>query len=185
MLYQFKYLLDDNDYLEFNKFHMYNSLSNKKAIIALRLAVPILMTINLLLFQKSYQKLETLVISIIIIAVFSIIWALLVKPLLLLVLKANIKMLKKDGKLPYGKDVLMEFGEQNFIETTKETETKTNYSQIEKITLGNTAIYIYINSIQAYIIPFSVFTGDESKEAFLTFINQKAAINIEKIKKSE
>lgn len=85
----------------------------------------------------------------------------------------QIKMIKKEGKLPYGKEVFARFDDQLFMETANGNESKIDYANIEKIAVGQKAIYIYIGAIQAFIIPFSVFEDEEKREEFLTFLNHK------------
>lgn len=174
-MYQFKYMLNDDDYWEFNKFHLSNAPANKKALLVLRLMVPVILAISSLLSLNNYKNFYELIAQIILFVIFSVAWFFIVKPLTMLIMKLNIKIIKKDGKLPYGKDVLIQFEEDFFIETTNETETKTKYTSIEKIAAGgNRAIYIYISSVQAFIIPFSVFESEKQRDAFLAFINYKA-----------
>ena len=49
----------------------------------------------------------------------------------------------------------------------------TNYALIEKIAVTDRAIYIYTNSLSAYIIPVSVFATEAEKSEFLEFISSK------------
>jgi len=45
------------------------------------------------------------------------------------------------------------------------------YDNIEKIMIGNDTVYIFINSIQAAIVPFTVFKTEQEKNEFIHFIN--------------
>ena len=36
------------------------------------------------------------------------------------------------------------------------------------------AVYIYQNSVQAFIVPFSAFKSDEERKEFIAFISEKA-----------
>ena len=40
-MYQFKYSLNDNDYMEFNKHHLFNAPLGKKVLLILRAMVPV------------------------------------------------------------------------------------------------------------------------------------------------
>ena len=91
-------------------------------------------------------------------------------------MKKYIELMKKDGKLPYGKETLIRFEEDFFIDTDEINEVKIKYSSIEKIAICAQAIYIYISVQQASIIPLSVFETEEQKAAFLAFIHNKAGI---------
>ncbi|MDR0288146.1 MAG: YcxB family protein [Clostridiales bacterium] len=173
-MYQFKYILNDEDYWEFNKFHLLNAPSNKKNIIMIRLFILIFFALAVLVSLKDFDEVSDLLTLIIVYAVIYGILFFAVKPFFLRMAKRQIKNIKKDGKLPYGKDILINFNEDCFIETTSYHETKTKYSVVEKVVTGNTALYIYTSSIQAVIIPFSAFESDEQKNMFVSFINNKA-----------
>ena len=81
-------------------------------------------------------------------------------------------MMKKDGKTPYGSDTLIRFYDDFLIDTTNDTETKIKYASIEKIWINNkSAIYLFFNAVQAFVVPFSVFETEEQKAGFLEFIN--------------
>ena len=58
-----------------------------------------------------------------------------------------------------------------------EAETKIKYTAMERIEINKNAIYIYFNSIQACIIPFSVFESEKQKSEFIEFINNKVKIS--------
>lgn len=180
MIYQFKYLLHDSDYMEFNKFHLRNSPLFQKAIIIFRLIVPILLLLYLVVLEESYKNLDDLVLSILITAFLSIAWGLIVKPLFLLGVKITIKLEKKSGKLPYGKEMQIEFYESFLIDTTEDIVTSVNYTGIKRIGVSDTAMYLYISAIQAFVIPISVFKSEEERERFLTFINNKVPVSIDK-----
>ena len=137
----------------------------------MRLKLPI--NKKVLLLITTYENTAMIFTTILLYTIISVIWFFVVKPLFMLVMKLNIKLIKKDGRLPYGKDVLIQFNEDYFIENTNETESKVKYEIIEKIVCGMYAIYIYISSIQAFIVPFSVFENEEQRNEFLEFVNNK------------
>ena len=172
-MYRFNYVLTEKDYLEFNKIHMLRSPANKKFNTMLRFFIPAFLFLMILISWGSYENQDELIGSIIINLVFSLIWFFAFKPLNGWFLKLNIKMMKKRGKLPYSKEGSIQFDEDFIVDSTEEQETKVKYKAVERIVLGDNAVYIYISSIQAFIVPFSVFKNDEQKAEFLAFINNK------------
>jgi len=105
--------------------------------------------------------------------IFYVILWIAMKPLTEFILKVQIEMVKKEGKLPYDRDITMEFYKDYFVEITNETENKTNYTKIEKIIIGDNAIYIFVSAMQSYIIPFSVFKSEKQRSKFEFFIKNK------------
>ncbi len=178
-MYKFEYSLTDSDYIKFNIFHTFNSKSGKKNMLTLRLIVPVILFFILFipLINKENRDIIFFSSTIFIYLVSSIICFFLAKHFQIYFIKKMVKRIKKDGKLPYGKNNLIKF-DQNFIyEVNDKIETKTKYTVLENIMVDDNAIYIYFSAIQAYIIPFRVFENDEQKEAFLEFINDKIKSN--------
>ena len=86
-----------------------------------------------------------------------------------------IKM-KKEGRLPYSNEAILKFDDEKIHEIAPNTENITKYSLIEKIAVTEKAIYIYISSVQAYILPVTAFSAEIEKLKFLEFINMKVDI---------
>ena len=80
--------------------------------------------------------------------------------------------MKKNGKLPYDKNVQMCFDEDSFINISEMGEMKVAYTGIEKVYEGTKHIYIYVNVSQAHIIPLHVFESEAQKDEFLAFIRR-------------
>ena len=51
-MYQFKFSLNDDDYFEFNKYHMFNAPASKKSLAFSKLLFPILLAVILLLHHS-------------------------------------------------------------------------------------------------------------------------------------
>ena len=174
-MYKFSYTLNDTDYLEFNIFHANNSAVYKKQLLVLRLLLPLVLAVLLLVYYTYNRDPLELLIKGIVYAIGSLLWFFVAKSLRTSSIKSNIKAMKKSGKLPFGKNTEIQFGEDDIHDISELSESKIKYSVIEKIAMGKNAIYIYFSSIQAFIIPFSVFENEEQKADFLAFINQKFA----------
>lgn len=175
-MYQFKYILNDKDYWEFNKYYISNARAGKIMLWIIRLFIVIACINNIISTLKNPEEEYDLMFAIILIflyAIVAVIFFFIAKILILLITKIYIKLMKKDGKLPYGSDVYMQFDDDFFVENTNETEIKTKYESVEKIVVYKNYTYIYISSIQAFIIPSFVFETKEQKSEFLTFINHK------------
>ena len=83
--------------------------------------------------------------------------------------------MKKNGKLPYSDYATLEFFDDYFLETTENTKTEVKYDAVFKVRVNKPkAIYIYQNTVLAYIIPFDAFASDTEREKFIEFIYQKS-----------
>ena len=72
-------------------------------------------------------------------------------------------------------------GEQSIIlkeEYLENTSTsgceQLKYSMIEKIEMDVECMYIYKNSISAFVIPFSAFSSQEEKDKFIKMLKEKS-----------
>ena len=86
------------------------------------------------------------------------------------IIKFQIAVLKKDGKLPISKSNRLQFEDEFIHEFTDFAETKIRYASIERIEEGAYAIYAYFSAVQAIIIPFSVFDSAVAKEEFVSWL---------------
>mgnify|MGYP001954218965 CR=1 FL=1 len=81
--------------------------------------------------------------------------------------------MKKEGRLPYNNEAIIKFDDEGIHEISSDNESNVKYSTIEKIAVTEKAIYIYVNSVQACILPVTAFSQDSEKQRFLEFINSK------------
>lgn len=176
MKFQLNINLNDNDYLEYNDFWLFRSHYGKKQIIGLRLfAVALVAVIFLISLFGGGFSLETLIGKIPMVIVL-ILFQITLKPIFILYLKTHFKNLKKKGKMGYSPSSCMEFYDDVFVEITPDNKTEQKYSSIERISIvGNKTIYIHINNIAAYILPFRCFESKEQIDSFLEFIKSKCA----------
>jgi len=176
MHYTFDFNLDENYYLEFNIYHNYNSKASKRILLSVQLLFPAVLIVSFLINLTKHESAIEMVPSgislILAIVFFLVVFRFLFKSSL----KWTIRLMKKEGRLPFSKNNRLQFDEENIYEFTEVTESKFKYSTIEKIAENDNAIYIYISAMQAIIIPFSVFKGEAEKEEFITFIKRKKRV---------
>lgn len=84
--------------------------------------------------------------------------------------------MKREGRLPYSNQAIFKFDNEKMQEITPNSESVIKYSLVEKIAVTENAIYIYISSVQAYILPVTAFTDEMEKVKFLEFIKMKSDI---------
>lgn len=174
MKFQFEVHLNDQDYLDYNKFWMLRSHYGKKQMRSFRIMIAALLGVVILYFLFRGGFTAYSLVSILPTVIFLILLELALAPLFGFFLKGHLKSLKKKGKMGYAPDSVMEFYEDSFVETTPENKTEQKYSAIERISVvNNTTIYLHINNIMAYILPFSCFESKEQYDEFFEFITTK------------
>jgi len=176
-MYTFEYTLDEADYLEFNKFLYIESRETaqmKKIRKPVYFAIYFSFVAVLILSGITYEGL----ISVIMIALACVVATLMLfiifwKRIALFFIMLSINYVKKDGKSLFGKENKIHFDEISIHEVTELAEIKVTYENVERIMEGRHAIYIFLNAIQAFIIPYRTFESKQQKTDFLFFIKEK------------
>ena len=172
-MFEFNIVLTEQDYIRFNQYHMTHSANGKKAILLLRLLMPIISLCALLIFVVADADPTLILIEAIVLGLLSIFFIFYGKKILLKSVAKNISKLKKDGKLPFNQESTITFDETHILEKTDLNESKISYQIIEKIAETENAIYIYFSAMQAYIIPNTVFESNEHRKELLDFMYTK------------
>lgn len=172
-MFVFNINLNDDDYILFNQYHLLNSPSGKKTLLSFRFIIPLICFLVVVIFCLAGSDFLLIIIEAVFMTIFSILWVVFSKNMLLKSMKKRIIKLKKEGRLPYTNEGILRFDEESIQEITPNTETKTNYSLIEKIAVTEKAIYIYFGSVQAFLLPLTTFSDENEKQKFLEFISLK------------
>lgn len=178
-MYHFTYVVSEKDYWEFNKFHISKAKPSKKTIALTCLVVLIIIIVLRLLTFVSLYAVSMILIEIIFLTISLSVGFFYKKLVMVFRAKRNIAMLKREGTLPFGKNISLQFDESFFVVTTKQGESKIKYTNIEKLGMNGYAIYVYINAVQAAILPLYVFENHEQISGVLTFIKNKAELPFE------
>lgn len=173
-MYEFKVKLNDDDYIAFNQYHLLHSPTGKKTLISCRLILPVLSFLYIVIFIAAGSDFQLILFQVILMSILSIFWLVFSTKIYFKAMRRGINKMKKEGRLPYDKESILKFDDENYYDITPNTENKTNYSMIEKIAVTEKAIYIYVSSMQASIIPVATFSDEIEKQKFLEFISLKA-----------
>ena len=169
-MYTFNYTLNEKDYLQFANYHYKNAPSQKRAILIVRLLASFLLLASIVLILLSGGFTSIVHVLGIIFAVAALLgWGLIMR----VAIKIQIRAMKKDGKAPYGEAAQVHFGEDDVHSVSESTETRAKYASLGRICEDGNAVYIYMNAIQAFVIPHRVFEDEAQKAEFLTFINDR------------
>ena len=172
MLFSFNVKLTDEDYLLFNEFALKNSEMSKKSDIIMRILISlifILSAFNLV----STNGINT--VSVVAVALLFILWLIF----MLCSKRANAAFTKfftrilinsKDKK-PYTPYSTLEFYNGCFKELAPDNKSEINYSAIDKISvINNSYVFIFIDSIRGYVLPFECFNEKAQEKEFLSFL---------------
>lgn len=177
MKFKFNITIDDKDYLDYNTFWIFKSPYGKWQWIKFRLLLILPFAVLCLLpLTSENNSPQTIIVSIISATIMLILCQLLFKPIFIWIFKAHIRSLKKRGKMGYSPISEMEFYEDCFTEITPDNKTEQKYTAIERVSvLTDRVIYIHVNNLMAYIVPFNCFESEEQLNGFLAFLKTKCA----------
>ncbi len=173
-MFEYKITLGEDDYIRFNEFHMLNSPSGKKTLMACRLIGPLMCIMVLIVLIIANADILLFLLEAALMTVIAVFWIIFSNRIFFGSLRKRIIKLKKEGKLPYHPESILRFDDEYIHMITPDTENKIKYTMIEKIAATEKAIYIYLNSMMASIIPTTVFSDDAEKQRFLEYIKSKA-----------
>lgn len=179
MLFQLNINLSEDDYLDFNKFHSFESMHGKKLINKTRIFFVLAMIILAALFLLVMGLTTFSITYAVLLLLFTLLYMVFFKKILTRNVKTQIKHLKKVGKLPFDPVSTLEFYEDKMVEITALQRTEQSYSIFERIcVVKNRYVLLYKSSVSAYILPVTQIEAQLNQEDFIDFLSQKCT-NVE------
>lgn len=176
MLFQFHITLTEEDYLAFNNFHSFESAHGKKQIRKTRISFVAIMValMALVFFILGWTTFS--IIYAICMGVFTAVYVLLFRKILIRNMKAQIKQMKKVGKLPFDPQATLEFYEDKMVEITASKRTEQGYNIFERIcVVKDRYIFLYNSSVGAYILPMAQVRAQANPDALVSFLAGKCS----------
>lgn len=169
-MYAFHYQLTEDDYFEYSLCHQYSIPKYRKKLMTQKFLYPALYAAIAIILGS---RLENPLFTYVAFGIVAVGWIVFYKSLIERNIHKSIKIMKESGKMPYADFFNAVFEDEKMITSTNDTEVTTNYSGIEKIMIGENALYLYKNAISAFILPYRIFASEEEKDTFIQFIKQK------------
>ncbi|AXI10808.1 hypothetical protein CUC15_18475 [Oceanobacillus zhaokaii] len=149
---EINYNLTEEDYLNFNLFHMKNSKSVMNSLKMQRFLTPIFFILISYLFSQLGDT--PFLFAFIPFLIISIIWIVFYPRFFYKTVIRNVKKMIREGRNGglIGKHRMI-ITEDGITETTSTDETKVNWSGIQAFKEDNDYFYLYNSSVSAYILP--------------------------------
>ena len=175
MKFKFNVNITQEDYIELNKLVMTETPAGKKSSKMSNLIFILFCVIAVLVVLTMYNFSGEAFIAVgVLIIAFLLVNLTLNKKINNLAVKVTVKSLTKiKGKLPYSENSVLEFYDDVFVEITDENKTESKYSAVENVIVNEKMVVLFINSMQAFIVPTRSFENVEQKNSFIQFINEK------------
>lgn len=163
-----------DDYCKFNEFQALRHPFGKKQILKNRIvtvtALCGLAFLSIMVEGFTAEAFLTRIPLFVAVGVF----AFFIPKIIMLMLRQQLKSMKKQGKLGYSPEAVMEFYDDYFVETTPDNKTEQKYTSVENVfAVDGKYVYIFINNLMAYIIPRSSFESVGQYNDFLSFLEAR------------
>ena len=183
-MFIFNYNLNEQDYIRFNYYVYYNDKSAKETYNIFKFKLPVAIWILFTIYFVLYGNLKMFAIITISYLIFWLIFMFFLgftfEKYIKKIVKITVENDKKNGTLPYDTINKVNFNLNEIIEELPNKKNILKYEVIEKIIISNDYYYIFLNSIEAIIIPNTAVKTKKEKEKFYDFLCQK--VGSDKIK---
>ena len=177
MKFRFDISISEQDYLDYNYFWLLKSHYGKKQLMSTRImigAVFVLAAVSIV-FMSGFNSVSATSSGFLLVCL--VIFEAALPKFTASQTKATIRRLKKKGKMAYSPESVMEFYEDYFTEECGYAKTEQKYQVIERVSIvENKMIYIHVNNLNAYIVPFSCFESPRQRDEFIAFIKTKTSV---------
>lgn len=172
-MYNFKFQLEDKDYIEFNKFYLLKySKHGKRQLLVFRICTCLLLVVISAFFFNSHLLFSILLL------VGAVVVVILSKWFYTKQIEKQVGKIKKEGKLPYGKNVKLIFRNTDFDQTSEQGKINSNYNALEAVVCGDDgAVYLFNSAMSGFIIPARAFESPQQLHEFMEFMEFVMALS--------
>ena len=172
-MFEFERTITENDYIRFNEHHALTFKTGKRGLLIYRFAMPYVSICFIFVIWAISRDWELVITNAVGLGILSLICILFAKNFYLSSVRRNIKLLKKNGKLPYDSNNHISFDETSFTDADENISSTYKYAAIETVYVTPTDIYLYLNSTSAIIMPYSIFSSVDEINNFIAFLSTK------------
>ena len=182
-MFKFSFELNDEDYYEFIRHNWYYSPVNRRARIQGWLMCPIILLVLAVVYLILYRYTSVYIdetrniVFAVYCAVLAILWFASYNKLMDRRLRKNMVRNANAGRLYDNSSTAYSFAESSFSYTTSTRTSEIAYCNIIRVDIEKHAVYLYINLFEAEVLPSRIFSGDEEKERFISFIMKKSGFS--------
>ena len=170
---KYRITLNEEDYVRFRIFHIYHSTLGKRQLHRARTSMIKLSVIIILMLITSDVQLDWIVFYTIMWTIGSVFFYFYAPKRMEKNIRKQVNMTKEDGKLPFSGDTEIEFLESMIVQKSEHGESHVNYSDVERIYIEQEYLYIYINAVQASVIPYRCLGEDKKQVIKFVMENMK------------
>ena len=168
---RFNIELDDEDYINFNNYLIFNTVEGRKSILRGRLLGPLISLLVMLVLIIAKTDKGLIITEFCFLSVFSIAVFFIYPKTIKKSLRKRILAMKKDGRLAYEPESTLEFRDGEIFEIRHDGERHIPYSEIVNIGEDEDYIYLRKGAQEAILLPRRCLDGRD--EEVLAFVRER------------
>lgn len=174
------YDLKKEDYIEFNLHHMGKSKTIKRTLFIEQYLIPLIFIITPFVFAKNHSNPPPIMYFMIPCVIMYILWTIFFPKYFRYSFKKRIEKLLNEGKnsTMFGPQTLS-ITDKGIFEFSEMEKSKVDMKAVERVDVTENYIYIYINAVNAYIIPSRAFKTLNEKYELIDLLKKHCKVCIE------
>lgn len=178
-MFEFNYALTEKDLFDFSVFNYFYSPLYKRDIYLRKILVPALFALLSLFYLYTYKFNFLIAAPYVAFFVFaSVLYLVLFRRISIFNIKRSVKRVKKFNNDLYDDNQIIKFLDDDIVLQSDTSEGKLKYSNVKNVVVTKNAVYLYIDTNKAFILPQRFFENPDNQDKFLDFLKEKINLNV-------
>jgi len=162
------------DLIAFNLFHISHSPSIQRQVLIMQITMAALifvLSMSITFMRVRYLSLSSYIVGAVFSVVAYFVWPYIYK---WSVIRQAQKMLKEGNNKSLLGTTIMSLSSDGIFYKMLASESKLNWSSVDKVLQNDKYLFIYIGAVNALVIPKNAFTSNRQQKEFLDYVNSNA-----------
>ena len=174
MNYVFDIFLTEQDYIDFNVFHMTRSAYGKKHQRLLRILVAVLFTVAALINFWAEGISSVTVLYALLLGALGLAMTVFHGKFTRIIMKLSLGNLKKSGKMAFSPESRLGFTDEGILEITPEGRTEKRWESMERLCILEGKVwYLFMNNTAAFILPVEQLRAQTDEAEFRKYLESR------------
>ena len=177
MNYIFDIFLSEEDYLDFNIFHMTRTAYGKKHQRMLRVMVAAIFAAAILTNLLVEDVSPVYVAYAVILGILGLLMTVFYGKFSGFTMKLVIRNMKKTGKMPFSPESRLGFTDEGILEITPEGRLEKRWESMERLCIREGKVwYLFMNNTAAFILPVEQLRAQTDEAEFRKYLESKVPV---------
>ena len=177
MNYIFDIFLTEEDYIDFNVFHLSRSVYGKKHQRVLRILLAVIFAAAVLINFWAEGISPVTVAYALLLGVLGLMMTVFYGKFSGFLTKLSIGSLKKSGKMAFSPESRVGFTDEGILEITPEGRTEKRWETVERLCILEGKVwYLFTNNIAAFILPVEQLRAQTDLAEFRKYLESKVPV---------